>query len=119
MRRIASGISFEQGEILLISFPFSDLMSVKRRPVLVLSTKDHNDSSSDFICCGITSNLDNKRCSVILGREDVHDGGIPKTSRIKFNKIFTLEKSLAVKKLGRIDSKKMSQVQNAISDIIM
>ncbi|MEM4249233.1 MAG: type II toxin-antitoxin system PemK/MazF family toxin, partial [Candidatus Nitrosotenuis sp.] len=55
-----SGISFEQGDILLIAFPFSDLTKVKQRPVLVLSNKNHNYSSNDFICCGITSNLDNK-----------------------------------------------------------
>lgn len=118
MKRTASGTNFEQGEILLISFPFSDLSTRKKRPVLVLSKKKYNDSSSEFICCGITSNLDNKSHSVLIERKDIRGGSIPKTSRIKFNKIFTLEKSLVVKKLGRIDDKKFHQVQEALIEIV-
>jgi mRNA interferase MazF len=118
MKRTVSGISFEQGEILLISFPFSGLSTTKKRPVLVLSKKRYNDSSSDFICCGITSNLDNKSHSVLIERNDVRGGSIPKTSRIKFNKIFTLEKSLVVKRLGRIENKKFHQVREALIEIV-
>jgi len=33
----------EQGEILLIPIPFSDLQSVKKRPVLVISNDNYND----------------------------------------------------------------------------
>ncbi|CAE6488009.1 type II toxin-antitoxin system PemK/MazF family toxin [Candidatus Nitrosotenuis uzonensis] len=99
MKRTESGISFEQGQILLIALPFNDLSKMRQRPVLVLTNKIHNDISSDFVCCGITSNLDNKKYSILLergcsGRKD------PKTSRIKFSKIFALEKSLVVKELA-------------------
>jgi len=38
---------FDQGEILLIPVPFSDLSSVKKRPVLVLSNYTHNLSNRD------------------------------------------------------------------------
>lgn len=111
-----SGISFEQGEILLVAFPFSDLTKSKQRPVLVLS-KSHNDSSSDFVCCGITSNLDNKEHSVILDRNDMQWGSIPKISR-KFNKIFTLEKSLVIKRLGKINTKKLKHVQKELTELL-
>lgn len=114
-----SGISFEQGDILLIAFPFSDLTKAKQRPVLVLSNKNHNYSSSDFICCGITSNLNNKKYSIILDKSDMQQGNIPKTSRIKFNKIFTLEKSLVIKRIGRINVKKLRQVQKALMELLM
>lgn len=118
MKRTESGISFEQGQILLIAFPFSDLSKMKQRPVLVLSNKIHNDASSDFVCCGITSNLDNKKYSILLDRGDVLDGKIPKTSRIKFSKIFTLEKSLVVKKLGRVKNEKFNQVRKSLLELI-
>ncbi|MEM2786082.1 MAG: type II toxin-antitoxin system PemK/MazF family toxin [Candidatus Nitrosotenuis sp.] len=114
-----SGISFEQGDILLIAFPFNDLTKVKQRPVLVLSNKNHNYSSNDFICCGITSNLDNKKYSIILDKSDMRQGGIPKILRIKFNKIFTLEKSLVIKRIGRINAKKLKRVQKALMELLM
>ncbi|MGI0003731.1 MAG: type II toxin-antitoxin system PemK/MazF family toxin [Candidatus Nitrosotenuis sp.] len=119
MKATRSGIAFEQGEIVLISFPFSDLTQAKQRPVLVLSKKDHNDSSSDFVCCGITSNLANKRYSVLLDKNEIGEGSIPKQSRIKFNKIFTLEKTLVRKKLGKISDRKLKQVQQSLAELLM
>jgi mRNA interferase MazF len=119
MKAIRSGITFEPGEIVLISFPFSDLSQTKQRPVLVLSKKDHNDSSGDFVCCGITSNLDNKKHSILLDKNEMYEGSIPKTSRIKFGKIFTLEKTLTKKRLGKINDKKLKQVQQSLSELLM
>jgi len=52
---------FDQGEILLIPVPFSDLSSVKKRPVLVLSNNNRNVSSRDIIVIAITSNFRYKR----------------------------------------------------------
>ena len=44
---------FEQGEILLIPVPFSNLSTVKKRPVLVLSNNAHNSSNKDIIVIAI------------------------------------------------------------------
>jgi len=49
-----------QGDILLIPIPFSDLTSSKRRPVLVLSNDKYNSITNDIIVAAITSNIDNK-----------------------------------------------------------
>lgn len=37
---------YKQGDILLISIPFSDLSSNKKRPVLVLSNDDYNSKTA-------------------------------------------------------------------------
>lgn len=44
-----------RGDIVLITFPFSDLSSTKVRPVLVLSAED--PKQQDFIVALITSNI--------------------------------------------------------------
>lgn len=48
---------YNQGDILLVPIPFSDLSSSKKRPVLVISNDDYNASSFDLIVVAITSNL--------------------------------------------------------------
>jgi len=42
------------------------------------------------------------------------EGTLPLRSRIKYDKIFTLEKALAIKRVGRINAKLISQVRGAL-----
>ena len=86
---------FEQGEIILVPFPFSNLRGVKRRPVLVLS----KDGGKDIITCGMTSNLRNKKNSILIEKENLVRGFIPSTSLIKIDKLFTLDRKIVIKKI--------------------
>lgn len=74
--------------------------------IIYFHLRHRRTGSNDFICCGITSNLKNKNNSVLLENKDMKEGRIPKKSRIKIGNIFTLQKDLAVKQVGKIDSKK-------------
>jgi mRNA interferase MazF len=113
-----SGTRLESGEVVLVPFPFTDLSQVKRRPVLVLSGGRHNKASEDFICCGITSNLGNRRNSILLEPSEMVDGSIPVRSRIKFDKVFTLEQSLILKSLGRVSPSKLAQVTSGLISLL-
>src|SRR3989339_589164 len=97
------GTQFKQGEILIVPFPFSNLNSIKQRPVLVLSKNNYNRISNDIIVCGITSNLNDK---------------IPLKSRIKVDKLFTLEKKLVKKKIGLVNVNILTQVKKEIEKLI-
>jgi mRNA interferase MazF len=55
---------YKQGDILLISVPFTDLTSSKKRPVLVLSNDEFNYKSEDIIVAAITSNVNDNPYSV-------------------------------------------------------
>ncbi|MGZ8548724.1 MAG: type II toxin-antitoxin system PemK/MazF family toxin, partial [Sulfuricurvum sp.] len=45
-------MSYKKGDILLVNFPFTDLINSKKRPVLVI--KDENEYG-DIVCFQITS----------------------------------------------------------------
>ena len=47
---------FEQGDILLIPIPFTDLSSQKRRPVIVVSNNSYNRKTTDIVVVAMTSN---------------------------------------------------------------
>ncbi len=109
-----SGIQFEQGEIVLVPFPFSDLKSVKQRPVLVLSNNGYNKRAEDIVTCGITSNLKDSECSVLIYNHNLLEGKLPVKSRIKVDKIFTLKQTLVKKRIARIDKKIFDQVRKEL-----
>lgn len=84
---------FSKGDIVIISFPFSDLVNAKKRPMIVLAEK-----GEDLIGCAITSNPNSEGILI----EDFAEGTLPLKSKIKYWQITTFLKSLAIKKVAKI-----------------
>ena len=62
---------YKQGEIVIVPFPFSNLSSIKQRPVIVLSKNMDNETVEDIITCGITSNVKDTKYSVLIKNENL------------------------------------------------
>lgn len=82
---------FDQGELLLIPYPFTDLSTQKRRPVLVLSKPD---KYGDFIALPVTSRSYHKQ-SISIGQ--LIKGELPKESWVRTDHVVTLNCSLVIK----------------------
>lgn len=48
---------YKRGDIVLVSFPFTDLSSSKRRPALVVSPDPFNERGQDLVVVAITSQM--------------------------------------------------------------
>ena len=105
------GTRFEQGDILIVPFPFSNLRTIRQRPVLVISSNKYNKSSEDIIICGITSNLKDAKCSVLIDNECLLKGKLPVQSRIKVDKLFTIDRSIIKKKIARVNKETFEKVK--------
>lgn len=113
-----SGIMYEQGDIIIVPFPFSDLSAIKQRPVLVLSSKDYNSKTEDIVTCGITSNLKDEGYSVFIDNKNLENGEIPTPSRVKADKLFTLSKSIIKKKIAKLDLETFKKVKTELFKLI-
>lgn len=113
-----SGIQFKQGEIVIVPFPFSDLSGTKQRPVLIISNNDYNNTCEDVITCGITSNKKESRYAIIIDNKNLIEGQIPLQSSIKIDKLFTLEKTIIIKKIGRINKETFDKVKDGFFSLI-
>jgi len=105
-------MTYEQGDILLMPFPYSDLTAIKKRPVLVISSREYNTGSNDIIICGITSNPRQAPYSVLFDNSDLTSGSVPMPSRIKADKLFALEKSGVIKKLAKLSENKINETKD-------
>ena len=112
------GIQYKQGEILIVPFPFSNLSNVKRRPVLILSSDKDNKNSEDLIICGITSNLKDKKHSVAIENPNLLVGQIPFKSLIKIDKLFSIEKSIVIKKIAKLNQDTFEKVKKEFYSLI-
>jgi mRNA interferase MazF len=101
---------FVKGDVIVVSFPFSDLSASKRRPALVLAELD----GEDIILCQITSKQ-NKDCySINLENNDFVFGSLKLSSNIRANRIFTADKKIILYKIGTISDQKMDEVKKMI-----
>ncbi len=67
-----------QGDIVLVTFPFTDLTSSKRRPALIISPDSFNAAGEDLVLAAITSHITNDPDAVQLSGVDFLEGGFPR-----------------------------------------
>lgn len=98
---------YQQGDIVLMPFPFSDLSQSKRRPAVILSKNGIN--GKDLIAAQITSIPRLDSFSFPLPSSTVVDP-LPETSEVRINKLFTVDSSLIVKKISRLKRDSLEQL---------
>ena len=86
------------GDIAAIPFPYCDLTTRKKRPVLVITKPDRY---GDFVGLAVTSVLSVEKSLAIDG-ESLLTGKLPKESCVRYDKIFTLSESMLVKTYGTL-----------------
>ena len=109
---------FEQGDVVIIPFPFTDLSASKQRPALIISKSDYNRRSDDVITCGITSNLQNAEHSVLIDNGSFSEGEIPAKSRIKVDKLFTISQSLVRKQVAKLKAEEFEKVRAELHKLV-
>lgn len=112
------GITYNQREIVLVPFPYSDLTTTKRRPVLIISNNDYNRDFQDVLVCVITSNQFKDDYSVELLETDLELGILAEPSIVKAHKLFTIHQSKIIKKFSLIKESHFIKVTSKIKQLI-
>ena len=96
-----AGTTYNQRQIVLVPFPYSDLSGAKKRPALIISNKKM-DESDDVICCLVTSHP--TKHDLVIGEKAFEQGSLPFKSWVKPYEIFTVEKNTIIKTLATINN---------------
>ena len=91
-------MSGEPGELVAIPFPYSNLHTSKRRPVVIITTPDRH---GDFFGLAVTS-VPTPEYAVPITSDDLSRGELPKASWVRYDKVFTLSESSIVKRYGQL-----------------
>ena len=109
--------SFEFGDIILVPFPFTDQSITKKRPAVVISTKTYNQKRPDLIILAVTSQI---KPASIIGEVIIQEwqaAGLLKPSAIK-PVITTIEKTLVIKTMGRLEKEDQKALQESLKVIL-
>jgi len=108
----------EQGDIVLIPIPFTDLSSQKRRPVIVISNNDYNRKTEDVVVVAMTSNPESTDYSFSISSSDLMNGKLNRPSRVRVDKLYTMSQSIIVKTFGRVDVRILQRVQSTLQELV-
>ena len=108
----------EQGDLLLVPFPFSDQSGKKVRPVIVISCNEFNKFSEDVIVIGVTSNISKDKYTINLTNNNLDDGSLSTSCCIKVENILKLDKELIIKKIGRINRETLKKIVTKLNEMI-
>ena len=79
-----------QGDIVLIPIPFTDLSSQKRRPVIVISNDNYNQTTPDVVVA-MTSNPLLAAYSFTITSADLTSGRLNRPGTVRVDKLYTLD----------------------------
>ncbi len=102
---------YHSGDIVLVVYPFADLISIKKRPALVLV----DTGDQDVIVARITS----KKIRTAFDVEIIkwQQAGMLVPSIIRTSKVITLEKHLIEKRLGQLQRRDREEVSKSLRQL--
>jgi len=102
---------YRMGELVLLSFPYTNGIREKQRPALVLL--DVGDE--DILLARVTSKLNDTIYDVVL--QEWEEAGLLLPSVVRLHKLATLEKHLVKRRIGSISPLDLRGVREAIQQI--
>lgn len=102
------------GDVVLIPFPYTDLATTKRRPVLVLRPPD---AFGDFLAVAVTSQAGHED-AITLSQADFLEGFLPKPSYVRASKLYTLNERTITRRFGALTPASFKRAQDAICALL-
>lgn len=110
-------MKYKQRDIVLVPFPYSDLSSYKRRPVLIISNDSYNESKEDVVVCILTSNTFSDEYSISITNDSLEYGLLPEPSVIKASKLFTIHQTKIIKKFSILNIQMFESINSVLTKL--
>jgi mRNA interferase MazF len=110
-------MTYEFGEVVLVPFPFTNQSTQKKRPSVVISSREYNTTRPDLILIAVTSQV---KTPLLFGEMMIADwqaAGLFKLSVIK-PVITTIQIDLVIKSLGKLISTDLNSLTDLLAGLL-
>ena len=106
-------MAFLKGEVLLVSYPYTDLTTVKARPAVVVSSARYHGEKPDLILAALTTNVAAATGSLDYELQDWAAAGLRFATAFK-PVVATLEPGLVVHRIGSLTPRDLTEIQTRL-----
>jgi len=108
-------VTFEPFDVVVVPFPFTDREAERRRPALVVSSPDFNETHAQSILAMITSAGGEWTSDVAL--LDWSEAGLSVPCKVRL-KLFTLDDALILRKAGALSERDAEAVRSSLARFV-
>ncbi len=108
---------FQQKEIVLLPYPFSDQGGTKVRPAIIISNDTFNRRCEDCVMVPLTTVIKDEPFSLLINQDCLESGKLLKQSRIRIDKIFTIKKDIIMMKIGKVNNEMLVKIKSEIGKV--
>lgn len=101
-------------EVVLVSFPFSDLSQSKLRPAIVLACVERDD----WILCQVTSKSYGDNQAIIIDESSFETGSLKLVSYSRPGKLFTANSSIIKSQVGKLKEESFKNIIEAVVKVL-
>ena len=105
------------GDVVLVTFPFTNLQATKKRPAVIISSHAYQQTRLDVILMAITSQIKTEPSTGEAMLQDWQTAGLAKPSMLK-PLIATLEQAQIIRGLGKLSATDREELGNIIKNIL-
>jgi len=93
-----------RGDVVLVPFPFTDLTTDKVRPAVIVSADpQETDVTIAFVSSAVSPGEQSETDYVLRQHDPGFEGtGLKKASTFKMRKLLTIERTMVIRRLGRV-----------------
>ena len=110
-------LTCNQGDIVVVDFPFTDISQTKKRPALVLSNQTVNQTG-DYLLVMITSQVKYDGLSLPIALTDYADKTLLLTSFVRIHKIFLLNESLISYRFSAVTASLRQSIALQLAELV-
>ncbi|HLF47413.1 MAG TPA: type II toxin-antitoxin system PemK/MazF family toxin [Chitinophagaceae bacterium] len=103
---------YDQGDIVLVTFPYTDLSTTKVRPAIVVSNSDINNTD-DVILAAITTDIKNDEFSFGLDNSYLTKS-MTRPSEVRCHKLFTCDQNIIQKAISKLNRPHLDNLTKAV-----
>jgi mRNA interferase MazF len=108
-------MKYNQGDIILLPSPYTDLSNTKQRPAVIISKDSIN--KQNYIVAKITSVIRGDKFSFTISPTDI-DRELKYESEVRTNEVFTVSQTIIIKKFASFKKESLKRLTENIKDNI-
>lgn len=105
------------GDVVLVKFPFTHLLTTKKRPALVMQVASHSPKIKLVTVAMITSRVEGMRLPGDVVLEDWKKSQLLHPSLVRLCKLATVDQELIVKAMGALSSADLKLIRKSFGKL--